>query len=223
MVVYLPCNLTYPEEILLLFALTIASPRYKQMAVSQRNGDVFVPIPRTRLANAPILRFRLAFDQTGLQSFGINMKARLLMITGLGLLLAACGHQAPAPASAPKTDLDRLQGTWNLTSAMQDGKPLAEDKVKQTTIVFKGDTFRFPGSAEYATSKEGTIKLDESKTPKEMDAISTEKEVMLGIYRLEENGYKVCFAPAGKPRPTEITSTPGSGYILQSWQRQNAQ
>jgi hypothetical protein len=43
--VYLPCNLTYREEILLPFALTIASPRYKQMAVSQKNGDVVVPIP----------------------------------------------------------------------------------------------------------------------------------------------------------------------------------
>ena len=149
------------------------------------------------------------------------MEARLLMITGLGVLLAACSRQAPP--SAPKTDLDRLQGTWNLTSAMQDGKALSDDKVKQTTIVFKGDTFRFPGSAEYATSRAGTIKLDESKTPKEMDAISTKKEVMLGIYRLEENGYKVCFAPAGKPRPTEMTSTPGSGYILQAWERQNKQ
>ena len=149
------------------------------------------------------------------------MKVRLLMITGLGVLLAACSRQAPP--SAPKTDLDRLQGTWNLTSAMQDGKALSDDKVKQTTIVFKGDTFRFPGSAEYATSREGTIKLDESKTPKEMDAISTEKEVTLGIYRVEENGYKVCFAPAGKPRPTEFASPPGSGYILQSWQRQNPQ
>ena len=149
------------------------------------------------------------------------MEARLLMITGLGVLLAACSRHAPP--SVPKTDLDRLQGTWNLTSAMQDGNALPDDKVKQTTIVFKGDTFRFPGSAEYATSKEGTIKLDESKTPKEMDAISTEKEVMLGIYRLEENGYKVCFAPAGKPRPTEMTSTPGSGYILQAWERQNKQ
>jgi uncharacterized protein (TIGR03067 family) len=140
------------------------------------------------------------------------------MIAALGLLLAACNRQAPAPT--PKTDLDRLQGTWNLVSAMQDGKVLPEDKVKQTTIVFKGDTFRFPGSAEYATSKAGTIKLDESKTPKEMDAISTDKEVMLGVYTLQENGYKVCFAPAGKPRPAEFTSTPGSGYILQSWERQ---
>ena len=150
------------------------------------------------------------------------MKARLLMIAAVGLLIGACNRQQPAPA-APKTDLDRFQGTWYLVSARQDGKSLPEDKVKQTTIVFKSDTFRFPGSADYATSKEGTIKLDENKTPKEMDAISTEKEVMLGIYRVEENGYKVCFAPAGKPRPTEFSSTPGSGYILQSWQRQNPQ
>ena len=149
------------------------------------------------------------------------MKARLLMIAALGLLLGACNRQATA--KTPKTDLDRLQGTWNLVSAIQDGNALPEDKVKQTTIVFKGDTFRFPGSAEYATSKAGTIKLDETKTPKEMDAISTEKEVMLGIYALEENGYKVCFAPAGKPRPTEFTSTPRSGQILQVWQRQNRQ
>lgn len=149
------------------------------------------------------------------------MKARLLMIAALGLLLGACNRQATA--KTPKTDLDRLQGTWNLVSAIQDGNALPEDKVKQTTIVFKGDTFRFPGSAEYATSRAGTIKLDETKTPKEMDAISTEKEVMLGIYALEENGYKVCFAPAGKPRPTEFTSTPRSGQILQVWQRQNRQ
>ena len=149
----------------------------------------------------------------------VAMKTQLLMIAAIGALLAACNRQAPAP----KTDLDRFQGTWYLVSATQDGKILPKDKVKQTTIVFKGDTFRFPGLAEYATSREGTIKLDETKTPKQMDAISTDKEVMLGIYVLQEYGYKVCFAPSGKPRPAEFNSAPGSGYILQSWQRQNTQ
>src|ERR1041384_8048456 len=131
------------------------------------------------------------------------MKTKLLVISGLGLLLVACNRQQPA-AAAPKTDLDRFQGTWYLVAAVQDGNVLSEDKVKQTTIVFKGDTFRFPGLAEYATSKAGTIKIDESKTPKEMDAVSIEKEVMLGIYALEENDYKVCFAPPGKPRPPDF-------------------
>ena len=141
------------------------------------------------------------------------------MTAAVGLLIGACNRQAQAPA-APKTDLDRFQGTWYLVMAMQDGKALPEDKVKETTIVFKGDTFRFPGLAEYATSKSGTIKLDETKTPKEIDAISTEKETMLGIYALEEAGYKVCFAPAGGPRPTKMGSAPGSRYILQVWSRE---
>jgi uncharacterized protein (TIGR03067 family) len=147
------------------------------------------------------------------------MKARFLMTTALIVLIGACNRQAPAPPK-PKTDLDRFQGTWYLLMAMQDGNTLPEDKVKQTTIVFKGDTFNFPGSAEYATSKSGTIKLDEAKTPKEIDATSPEKEVMLGIYAIDEGGYKICFAPAGKPRPTALGSAPGSGYILQAWSRE---
>jgi len=125
--------------------------------------------------------------------------------------------------SATKKDLEGLQGTWSLLSAMEDGKSLAEDKVKQTTIVIKDDTFRFPQLAEDATSNAGTIKLDATKKPKQMDTVSTEKEVMLGIYELHGDNYKVCFAPAGKPRPNELTSKPGSGYILQVWERQKKQ
>ena len=148
------------------------------------------------------------------------MKMQLLVITGLGLLLVACNRQQPAASAAPKTDLDRFQGTWYLVAAVEDGNVLPEDKVKQETIVFKGDTFDFPGAAADATSKAGTFKLDETKTPKEIDSISKEKEVMLGIYRMDDRGYKICFAPAGKPRPTDFTSQPGSGNILQSWGRE---
>src|SRR6476659_7129052 len=104
------------------------------------------------------------------------MKARLLMIAAVGLVITACNRQAPAPAT-PKTDLDRFQGTWYLVMAMQDGKTLPEDKVKQTTIVFKDDTFLFPGSAEYATSNSGTVKLDETKPSFFNDTATTEKEV----------------------------------------------
>ena len=117
-------------------------------------------------------------------------------------------------------DLDGMQGTWNLVSAMEDGKALPEDQVKQTTIVIEGDTFRFPGLAEDATSRTGTFTLDETKNPKEMDSTSYEKEVSLGIYELEPDKYKICFAAAGKPRPTSFSSVPGSGQILQFWERQ---
>jgi uncharacterized protein (TIGR03067 family) len=116
-----------------------------------------------------------------------------------------------------------LQGTWKLVSGMRDGEALPKDKVKKTTIVIKDDTFVFPDLAEYATSKEGTIKLDATKKPKQMDATSTEKEVMLGIYELDGGRYKVCFAPTGKPRPSELASKPGSGNLLQIWKRKKKQ
>src|ERR1700752_3533618 len=90
-----------------------------------------------------LLRLQLAFGYTGLHSWSVIMKIRLLIIPAVGLLLAACNRQASQP-SAPKTDLDRFQGTWYLVLAMKDGKPLPEDQVKQTTIMFKGDQFRFP-------------------------------------------------------------------------------
>lgn len=141
--------------------------------------------------------------------------SRLLMIPALGLLLGAANPQDPASTK----DLEGLQGTWKLVSAMQDGKALPDEKVKETTIVFKHDTFQFPKLAEYATSRLGTIKIDATKTPKQMDAISTNKEVMLGIYELNGDIYKVCFAPVGKSRPSELGSNPGSGYILQVWER----
>jgi len=147
------------------------------------------------------------------------MKARLLMIPAAVLLIAA--DKPPDPAS--KKDLDGLQGTWKLVSAMKDGEALPEDKVKNTSIVIKDDTFVFPESAEYATSKEGTIKLDATKKPKQMDATSNREKVMLGIYKLDGDRYKVCFAPTGKPRPSEFASKPGSGNLLQVWKRKKEQ
>lgn len=132
------------------------------------------------------------------------MKARLLMIPALGLLLGADNPQDPASTKY----LEELQGTWKLVSAMQDGEALPDDKVKETTIVFKHDTFQLSNLAKYATSRSGTIKIDATKTPKQMDAISTNKEVMLGIYELNGDSYKVCFAPVGKPRPSELASNP---------------
>ena len=141
------------------------------------------------------------------------MKRLLSIVAALGLFIAADKPRDSA------SDLQGLQGTWKLVSAMRDGKPLAEDTVKKTKIIFKNDTFRFPKSAEYATSRAGTIKIDATKTPKQMDAISTNKEVMLGIYELSGDNYKVCFAPAGKPRPTEFGSDSANGQILQIWKR----
>ena len=148
------------------------------------------------------------------------MKPRLLMIAAVSLLIGACNRQAPAPA-APKTDLDKFQGTWYLVMAMQDGKSLSEDKVKQTTIVFKGDTFRFPDSAEVRHEQGGN---DQARRKRKHQRRWTpprprKKSCSASTHWMRAAIRYVSLRPASHVPPLWVPS-PGSGYILQVWPRQ---
>ena len=100
-----------------------------------------------------ISRFQLALSEDRSCTHG-HCGNPILMIVTLSLLMGACNRQASAPA-APKTDLETFQGTWYLVMAMKDGKTLPEDKVKQTSIVFKDDTFRFRARRSPPRAKRG--------------------------------------------------------------------
>ena len=63
----------------------------------------------------------------------------------------------------------------------------------------------------------GTFKIDPTKRPRRMDATTPAGEVSLGIYEVEGDDYRVCFAPPGEERPRAFGSEPGSGYIYQVW------
>jgi uncharacterized protein (TIGR03067 family) len=139
----------------------------------------------------------------------------------LAAVAAGLSVGADAKDDAVKADLEKLKGTWALVSAERDGKKAPEDEVKKTRITFKGDQFLFPDESGVATSKKGTIKIDPSKKPKAMDAIDDgpDGKTSLGIYAIDGDDYKVCFAPPGKERPAEFGSKPGSGNIYQVWKR----
>lgn len=145
------------------------------------------------------------------------MRSCILLALAAGL---SVGADAPK-GDAAKADLDKLQGTWSLVSAERDGKKAAEDEVKKTRITFKGDQFLFPDESGVATSKKGTIKIDPARKPKAMDATDDgpDGKTSLGIYAIDGDDYKVCFAPPGKERPTEFSSKPGSGHSFQTWKR----
>jgi uncharacterized protein (TIGR03067 family) len=147
------------------------------------------------------------------------MKSQAILVLAFGFFIGG-GDRSD---DAAKKELATLQGTWVLISAEQDGKKLPEDAVKKTKITFKNDTYVFPDASGIATSQEGIIKVDPSKTPKWMESKATNDaakgKLSLGIYEIAGDDYKVCFAPPGKDRPKEFSSKPGSGHILQVWKR----
>jgi uncharacterized protein (TIGR03067 family) len=119
-----------------------------------------------------------------------------------------------------KTDLDKLQGTWNIITLEMDGQSMSPGG---SQIVIKGSRFTTKAmGAEYG----GSLKVDESKKPKTFDLKFTsgpEKgNTSLGIYELEGDEWRICLTVTGKKRPTRFAAAPGSGVALETLTRETA-
>ena len=144
----------------------------------------------------------------------MNTPSMLLLALTLSLAAHCLVNQDKA-----KNDLDQLQGTWLTTSPVNDGKTLVDEKTAQkdpVKLAYEGNKWLI--KVDNKTVAGGVFKIDSTKKPKEIDIFDesgmNNDKTKLGIYELDGDTYKYCLAPAGKPRPTEFTSKPGSGDSL---------
>jgi uncharacterized protein (TIGR03067 family) len=141
------------------------------------------------------------------------MKALCYLLLTTGVLMTA--------NDPSKKDRDKLQGTWLTVSLVNDGKTLVDEKTPQkdglaTKLVYDGNKWLIKVGDRTVAS--GSFTIDSTKKPKEIDILDEtgvkNDKTKLGIFELDGDVYKYCLAPAGKPRPTEFTSKPGSGHSL---------
>ncbi len=104
---------------------------------------------------------------------------------------------------------------------MNDGKTLVDEKSPSqrgpaTKLVYEGNKWLIKISDKTVAS--GVFTIDAAKMPREIDILDAtgqhNEKTKLAIYKLDGDTYTFCLAPAGKPRPTEFESKPGSGYSL---------
>jgi uncharacterized protein (TIGR03067 family) len=115
------------------------------------------------------------------------------------------------------TELDKLQGNWNITSLEIEGQQMPSTGSR---IIISGERFTTVAmGAEYS----GTIEIDASKKPKRFDLLFTEGPESgnrsLGIYELAGDTWRICLGLTGKTRPREFATAPGSGHALETLQR----
>jgi len=143
------------------------------------------------------------------------MKKHLLLLAGVVFLLAADDADQEV-----KKEMARFQGTWRMVSLEAGENKLTEDALKDFRLKIEGDKFT---ATEGKSENHGTFKVDPTKKPKTIDItmIQGEKrQILLGIYELEGDTYKLCGDMSGKSRPTEFAIKPGSGYILEVLKRE---
>ena len=148
------------------------------------------------------------------------MRALLVLLVVVGVASVAFSGDEQADKERKK-----FAGTWALASGKVDGKPVADELVRQGKITFSGKkvTLMTPHQSKEAFT--GTItRLDPSKKPAEMDWVRDAGpgagKTMRAIYEwLDGDTYRICFDPSGKGRPKEFESQEGTGHILHVWKR----
>ena len=154
------------------------------------------------------------------------MRYSLFGLLVAGLLLTTTAFADNAKDDAIKKDRKRIEGTWQITSLEIGGNKSKDEDVKKLTVV-NGDDGTWSVRSEGKEISKGTSTFDPTKKPKTIDFTPTEGggkgEEFLGIYQLRKNNRKLCFAPSGKDRPTEFSSTADNQQLLVTFERVEAE
>ena len=118
--------------------------------------------------------------------------------------------------SAKKSDLQQLQGKWVPVEIIANGKTLDADAVKAINLSINEGSYK---SQSGDGSDEGTFKLGESASPKNMDITTGQGTDIPAIYEISGDTFKACYALGSSSRPTEFKSTEDSNQILATYKR----
>jgi uncharacterized protein (TIGR03067 family) len=123
---------------------------------------------------------------------------------------------------AAKKDLSQLEGVWKFALVEVDGKKQPELPFATNKMVIAQDGTYIVIQGPRVTR--GSMRFDPAKMPKQYDVTITTGPIagqtFPGIYELEKDTWRICVPLRGKERPTMLASKPGSGLMLQVFERQ---
>jgi uncharacterized protein (TIGR03067 family) len=173
------------------------------------------------LAGVPFRHQRQPVNQANAERRWSMIRVALrLAVAGLVGLTAGFASVSADPPKEVEQPSGGLAGSWKVVSLERDGKEIGEG-LKGAKWVFTDTTLtaRFPGEGEakftYEThtvdNKVGTIDLEVVESARDG---GPRKRVYPGIYSVEGNTLKICYASTGKPSPKEFATKVGSGNTL---------
>lgn len=144
------------------------------------------------------------------------------MRTMTALMMTLAAGAALADDDAGKKDMLALEGEWVMVSGEQNGKKVDDETAKSARRVTRDGmtTLSFAGTVAFKAK----ISVDTSKKPKTIDYLVTDGpskgKTVPGIYELDGDTVKYCFAQPDNERPKEFTAKEGSNLTLSVWKRE---
>lgn len=117
--------------------------------------------------------------------------------------------------------LKKLQGTWNIVGLEVEGSKMPQAASAGSKIVIEGDRFT---SLSMGATYEGTMTVDTSKTPHELDIHFTDGpekgNTSHAIYEIDGDTWRLCLTVTGNTRPRAFKTAPNSGHAFETLVRQ---
>jgi len=104
------------------------------------------------------------------------------------VVAAAAATACTVSAQAGGGDLAKLKGSWEVTSISFGGKKIDLPAGTKMMFTFDGEKVTFDDGKQ---KKEGTIKLDEGKKPRQFSISEGGQEKMKGIYEITGDTVKM--------------------------------
>jgi uncharacterized protein (TIGR03067 family) len=120
-----------------------------------------------------------------------------------------------------RDDMDRLQGAWNGVVVEREGRVVYRGaEARKAKVTFTADTAIFEDADVRLV---GTFRLNPKRTPKTFDLTVAEGDAKetypAGIYQVNDDTFKLCFAFPTAERPDDFATYPGSGRTLFVYKR----
>ncbi|HEY8504722.1 MAG TPA: TIGR03067 domain-containing protein [Gemmataceae bacterium] len=133
-------------------------------------------------------------------------------------LAAALALAGGLRAQDEAKELEKLKGTWVIVKAERGGKPADEPKGDRITFDADKITVNIRG-----TERKGKVKIDATKTPKQIDLIAEGEDApgpAPAIYELEGDTLKMALGRPGGDRPAKFATEEGSMVIVLIFERE---
>jgi uncharacterized protein (TIGR03067 family) len=117
-------------------------------------------------------------------------------------------------------ELKKLQGSWQITAIQAEGAAVTEEAVTNLYVTIKDNTYELMNAGAETS---GTFELDPSKNPGEMEIHSTvgadSGRTWPGIYEVNGDTLRVCYAQRGKKRPTTFSGIDDPNLMMITYKK----
>jgi uncharacterized protein (TIGR03067 family) len=119
-----------------------------------------------------------------------------------------------------------LDGVWEITAVIDNGRVVPPQEITANYaadghVVINGQTAQLLVPMTFQR-KQLPFAVDPSKSPARLDLAGAEKTGGRGIVLISGDSLVLCLAPRDRDRPSAFTSLPGSGNLLVTLKRTNA-